>query len=349
MAFNDPIVKQFVEVYGIKRLLEDLDLKKVVKTGSYYMALCPFHDNTKQPDFQIQIKTGLFNCFGCDAKGNLYQFVSKSYNIDYKEASKLIEKYAGFDSNISIDDIKFKSNLRNMFKREEDNVEEDNSPGFQINNDVLAKMNTGLDPYKYLQSRGFSDEIIAYFECTFTNLWRVWNREKEDYKFEERVVVPGHDENGNIIGFIGRTPVGDEPKYRYTYKYPKSTSLFNLHRAKHHTKDGLILVEGSLDAMRIHSFGFPNVCCIYGASLSDEQISLILKYTDKVYLGFDNDKAGRNVTKKAIESLKNYVDLNILNYGNVKDPGDIIDRKVFYNIIKTAPNLKRFLLQSSIS
>jgi len=41
-------------------------------TGGQYVGLCPFHDDRK-PSFSFS-EDGLFYCFGCEVKGNAYQF-----------------------------------------------------------------------------------------------------------------------------------------------------------------------------------------------------------------------------------------------------------------------------------
>ena len=347
MKFNDPIVRQFASVYTIKNLLEDLSLEKIMSQGDYYMALCPFHDNTKEPDFQIHKKYGLWNCFGCGKTGNLYQFVAFTHHLTYGDANEYIAKLAGFDSDADIEDIRFKTNLRTMFEVDDEvGTKILNIP--EINAEVLNRMNTGPDPDNYLLGRGYSQETLDHFGCTYTNVWRTWDKIREEYRNEKRAVIPGYLQDGTICGFIGRTTENVEPKYRYSKGYPKSITLFNAHRAKKVADNGLILVEGSLDTINVHNLGWPNVGGILGASPSDEQIDFILKTTDKVFLGFDNDKAGRIATEKAINALHNHVEIFVLDWGNLKDPDEIKNPSVFQSIIKNAHSLSRYMLQSSI-
>jgi len=342
ISSDDPIVEQFMTVYGVRDLFESIDLQKITRMGDYLMAQCPFHDNQREPDFQMHKDLGLFNCFGCQVKGNLYQFFMMFYNITYREADGMIQKLAGFDGDSPIEDIRFRAKLRNMFRPES----EDEAPkkGPALTEEVIAMFNTGPDPYNYLSSRGFSPETIAYFECTFTNQWRVWDQEKDSWRYEERIVVPGHLDDGTLKGFIGRTPIGDEPKYRYTAGYQKSLHLFNMHRAKRHSDDGLIAVEGPLDAIQVHNLGFPNVVAIYGASLSNEQLKLICKYTEKMYLAFDNDNAGREAMRKAVDMLKDIVEVYLVDLAPYKDPGEITDASDFQYRLDTAINWRYFLM-----
>lgn len=340
----DPVVRQFTEVYGVRNLIESMGLEKIRKTGDYFMALCPFHENTREPDFQIHKSLGLFNCFGCSAKGNLYQLVKEFYNISYKEADSFIQKLAGFDESVNIEDIRFRVSLRNMFA----SSDEDNKPKVRkFTEKDLIRFKLQPDPTNYLLGRGYTHETIDYFECSYTERWAVWDEEAETYTYQKRVVIPGHLDDGKICGVIGRTVENAEPKYKYTASYPKSTSLFNLHRAKKHGDAGLILVEGALDVMRIHQFGFSNVVGIYGATVHEQQAELVLQYTDKVYLMFDNDEAGRKAMESGIDAFKDKVDLNIVPLASFKDPGEIPNADTLKTLLGQSLNWFRYVQETS--
>jgi DNA primase len=324
MNNDDPIVEAFVANYGIKNLLDDLNARKVHSTGKNQLILCClFHDEMNE-SFSINTLTGLWKCFGCGLVGNLYQFVSLSYNIDYQEARKFIAKRAGLSLDSNIEDVIFFRDL-NLALTEEKNEDDIVWPSFS--KQQIDSFYEKPDPYNYLENRGFTKETIAYFECGFTSNWRSFNEEKQIFEGQDRVIIPGHDNFGNYVGFIGRTPINEEPKYKYTKSYPKSHTLFNLHRAKHYS-NSLILVEGSLDVMNVHQLGYPNVVAILGASLSKYQCKLILENTQRVYLMFDNDKAGKIATQKAAEMLVEKIyTLKIVSLKGIKDPGEIKNKQ----------------------
>lgn len=335
---DDIIVEAFIKNYGILSLLEDLDVKKVRPTiKPEYIMCCCFHEDTKE-SLAINTDNGLFNCFGCGAKGNLYQFVQLSYNLDYIQARNFIASRAGIDGKVNLDDITFLRDLKNSLEKEEDKKEIVKWP--EISSEMIQRMYESPDPHDYLKKRGFNDETIKYFECGYTEHYY-----GTGYKKHIRVTIPGHDEYGKICGFIGRTPIDEQPKYLYTVNYPKAHTLFNLHRAKYHTESGLILVEGSLDAMKIHSLGYPNVCAILGASLSEDQQKLVEKYANKVYLMFDNDKAGYTANKKALEKLKDRLDINVVPLKQFKDPGEIENKKQLDELLKESRSWFEFILQ----
>jgi DNA primase len=94
-----------------------------------------------------------------------------------------------------------------------------------------------------------------------------------------RIAITIHNELGELVVYAGRWP-GNPPEGKGKYKLPagfhKSSVVYNLLRATKLAKGkGLILVEGSFDAMRLWQAGFPHVLALMGSSLSEEQLSLI--------------------------------------------------------------------------
>ena len=323
---SDPLVEAFASTYGIKNLLEDFDYKKVHRSAGYnYVACCQFHEDGSE-SFSINTSNGLWKCFACATEGNLYQFLMRHYNCDYHKAKDFIIARAGL-GDIDIDDLIFSRDLNQILVPK--SVEEE-VVWHDFKRAEIEVMYEKSDPYAYLENRGFSSKTMERFEVGFTSKWRGREPKTRALRMEDRITIPGHDEHGKLAGFIGRTPCGDEPKYRYSYGYPKSHTLFNLHRAKNFTDRGLIFVEGSLDVMKIHEFGYPNVVGILGAKLSVVQIELVKAYCDTAYFMFDNDAAGLLANKHAIESLKNSVNCyRIPIFAGYKDPGDLANCSEF--------------------
>jgi DNA primase len=329
---SDFLAEAFIAHYGIKNLLNDLDIKGVKNSGIGEVIMrCPFHED-KMASFAMSLKNGLWKCFGCGLEGNLIKFIMLAYHLNYVQANDFLHQRAGLSDDVNIDDLIFLREIENIIG---DKTEKEETENIKVNftPEIIASMYEGQDPYNYLQERGLDDDTINYFECGYTKHWKCFRNKKTFY--EERITWPGHDKDGNIIGFIGRTPVGDEPKYRYTIGYKKADNLFNFHRAKSYAKDGIILVEGSFDAMKIHSFGYPNVCAILGAKLSANQTKILFNMTNKVYLMFDNDNAGRKANENALQTLQENLDIYYIPLGNLKDPGEIQNKqtfdKLFYN------------------
>lgn len=64
--------------------------------GDEVLALCPFHDDTN-PSLSINLKTGLFNCFACEAKGDVFAFYQRRHGCDFKTALNELGQMAGVE------------------------------------------------------------------------------------------------------------------------------------------------------------------------------------------------------------------------------------------------------------
>ena len=78
------IVIPLIEQRGIEYKIKRLELG----------CCCPFHEETK-PSFGINLETGQFNCFSCEAHGSIVDFVAKMKGITNSEAWKEIKEKIG--------------------------------------------------------------------------------------------------------------------------------------------------------------------------------------------------------------------------------------------------------------
>jgi DNA primase len=171
-----------------------------------------------------------------------------------------------------------------------------------------------LDPaHPYLTERGLTTETIAHFGvgwCTGKGI------------MAGRIAIPIHNEQGELVAYAGRWP-GDPPDGEGKYKLPtgfhKSLVVYNLHRVKDHAKEqGLIVVEGFFDCMRLHQAGIQHVVALMGSSLSDEQEALIVAAVGpqgKVALMFDEDEAGWKGREEAPSRLSSRVHVKVVGLG----------------------------------
>lgn len=276
----------------IRNQLEKFGLKIARDDGSEYALYCPFHNNTDTPAFSINKKTGLWQCFNpsCGKSGSINS----------------LAKYLGVDGNYvrdySIEEIE--DSLHVEAEEEAENWEE------AMERIAINYNSREVDKVDYLIQRGIHSTTLQHFEVGYS--------EKK-----ELIVIPARDEHYQLVGFIGRRINTEiKPKYRYSKGFPRKDILFNLNNAKHY--DSVIIVEGSLDAMKIHQAGFPNVVATLGANVTNEHVSLLNSYFNEIIIFHDNDEPGEAMRRR-IYSQCPRKEIRLVEYesDDVKDAGDM--------------------------
>jgi len=74
-------VEDLLEHYGVY-----IDRKKSNKRD--FMVRCVFHDDTN-PSMSVSRLKGLYNCFSCGAKGNIYHLIKQLEGCSYQQAMKI--------------------------------------------------------------------------------------------------------------------------------------------------------------------------------------------------------------------------------------------------------------------
>jgi DNA primase len=97
-----------------------------------------------------------------------------------------------------------------------------------------------------------------------------------------RICIPIHNEHGELVAYAGRWPADEgwpegSDKYMIPPGFRKSKLLFNLHRAREHAAEGLIVVEGFFTVFEFWQRGRKNVVALMGSSMSAEQERLIVE------------------------------------------------------------------------
>ncbi len=287
------------------------------KGENNFLALCPFH-NEKTPSFSVQDDKGFYHCFGCGKHGDIFNFVMEIDNLDFKEALKYLSGQAGITYPNSINTsnlkpLKVLEEAKNFFiKRFYHN------DGFaarkylnqrNIDDELCKEFSIGYAPprnskpylIEHLLTQGFSDDDIIK-----SGLAKKKNENFFGY-FHNRIIIPIISKNGNVVGFGGRVLDEGNPKYLNSPEneiFKKRNLLFgvcNLKRTQI-SKEGLILSEGYMDVISLYKHGFSSVASL-GTSVSDNQIEQILNLSDKIFVVFDGDMAGKNATLRVFDKI----------------------------------------------
>jgi DNA primase len=145
-----------------------------------------------------------------------------------------------------------------------------------------------------------------------------------------QVIIPIYNQYQDPVALMGRSMFSSEklkelrlPKY-INSSYKKSNNLYGLNLAKDviRERNEVILVEGNFDVITAFQHGLKNVVCTSKASVSKMQLSLAARYSKNIRILFDNDNAGQEGTKRALDQYKQIsgIELNTINLPNhVKD------------------------------
>jgi len=173
--------------------------------------------------------------------------------------------------------------------------------------------------HPYVASRGLSEHTARYFGVGYYD---------GNGFLRGRVVIPIHNEHGELVAYSGRAIDQTKPKYRLPAGFRKSHLLFNLHRAIREGGRALIIVEGFFDTFKIHQSGHHNVAALMGSRLSDRQASLIGTYFDEVILMLDADEAGKAATATAGTALSSILEVQIVQLASGTQPDELATEEI---------------------
>jgi DNA primase len=277
----------------------------------------PEHDTLKR-HFQINQEDGLVHCFAqCGISGTFSHAIQMIEGCNEKEAHKIILRHATDRKRLHAN----RSQIRQGSERR-DTGTATVVPDLSFSTYIPA---FGTD---YLNSRKISSSSIAKWELG-------WDEK------DRRIVIPAKDENGQTR-FLIRRAVTDQqwPKYLYTEGAVKNSLLFGSCNVSLGLirSDGMILVEGSLDAIRLHQHGFSNACAILGTGISKAQAEIVARMRPKrVYFMFDKDVSGVHNIEIAKGRLKKYP-LFVCKYPTGRfDPAELTKGEVKRAISNAVP------------
>ena len=143
-------------------------------------------------------------------------------------------------------------------------------------------------------------------------------------------MFPIHDITGKVIAFGGRIIDGEGAKYINSPEgpvYSKRRNLYLLDRARNviREKGRSILVEGYMDALRLHKCGFTEAVASLGTSLTAEQAGMLSRYAAKCCICYDSDTAGQNAAIKGMYILAEHgLNVYVAEIPDGKDPDEFL-------------------------
>lgn len=342
MAFDNNFIDELkMNVNIVDVVGREVSLKRA---GANYKGLCPFHSE-KTPSFMVNEEKQIFNCFGCQEKGDVIAFTQKYYRIPFMEAvEKLCNEYGikmpeKISSGPKIDYEKYYAINAKAAKFFFNKLTTTKNPGLPylrnrgISDQTIVKFGLGYSPdngyslSKYLLSEGVEEADILKLGLANKGKNGIYD------KFRGRVMFPIFNTNGKVIGFGGRTLSNDvKPKYLNSAEsdiFLKKNNLYALNFTKGDVskEDRILIVEGYMDAISLYQGGVHNVAASLGTALTDNQARLICRYTKNVVLSYDSDKAGIAAAQRGIDVIRKAGGRSrILRVRDAKDPDEFIGR-----------------------
>ena len=293
------------------------------RSGKDFIGLCPFHQE-KTPSFHVSTSKQFFYCHGCKAGGDIFKFVMLRDRVEFADAIRILAESVGMQVP--------KSRGAKQSSGERQALYEMQSAACAFFQRLLADPQQGLAAREYIAMRGFDDAIVQKFQFGFAaDSWDalvrgpvgkkfaaeklslgglVKKRDKGDGyydTFRNRLMFPIRDENGRVIAFGGRAMPGSPDPAKYlnspeTPLFSKSRCIFALDLARQRIVETrtAVVVEGYTDVIMAHQFGVANVVSILGTAMTEQHVSILRRFADRIVLLFDADTAGDTAVDRAV-------------------------------------------------
>ena len=359
MAFPAAFIDELVARNPIEDVVgQYVNLNK--RTGANLFGLCPFHGE-KTASFSVNPDKGIYYCFGCHKGGGSINFMMEIEGLSYPDAVRSLAKRVGMTVP---EDEQYQSRYRaqeRLWALHKDaarffhsqlyapvgKAALDYALGRGMTKAILTQFGVGYAPdswdalVKAMKAKGYTEKELmdSGLVSQSQKSGNIFDR------FRDRLMFPVIDVRGYVIAFSGRTLKKDDDVAKYlnspeTAIFNKRRNLFGMNLAKKTKENSLILVEGNVDVVALHQYGFDNAVASLGTALTEEQAALITRYAEQVILLYDSDKAGQNATQRAIPILeKAGLQVKVLHIQDAKDPDEFLK--------KFGPDKFRLLLSES--
>lgn len=294
---------------------------KLERAGKNFKGLCPFHPE-KTPSFHVSPELNRFHCFGCGASGDVFGFLMRIEGLSFREAMRGLAERAGIELRADT--------LPQEAPDERDRLRK---VVFAANFFYRQALKRTPAAQEYLTQRGLTPETVEAFELGYApdgwdyllRFLQKHNFSLEDAetagllkaredgsgyydRFRNRITFPIHDASGRVVAFGARTMGNDEPKYLNSPETPlfeKRNTFYGWHKARGAIlqRRAAIIVEGYLDLIMLHQYGFTHSLATLGTAFTEDHAARLKRLAERVYLMFDSDSAGVRAALRAGEAL----------------------------------------------
>ncbi|MDB8642050.1 DNA primase [Streptococcus australis] len=329
------------------------EVVQLTKAGRNFLGLCPFHGE-KTPSFNVVEDKQFYHCFGCGRSGDVFKFIEDYRGVSFMEAVQIVGDQVG----IRVQTLP-PSQSRPQQADGKQPFYEIHQEAAKFYHAILMTTKMGEEARQYLYDRGLDDEVLRHFQIGLapaegnyllrsvsgkfsenilaeSGLFHISDMGTMYDAFQDRIMFPLSDDTGRVIAFSGRLwrepadgakPQGKYKNSRSTVLFNKSYELYHLDKAKQvaKKKHELYLMEGFMDVIAAYRAGIENAVASMGTALTQEHVAHLSKFTKKVILAYDGDKAGRLATAKALEVLEKQ-DVEVVQIPDQMDPDEYLHK-----------------------
>lgn len=323
------------------------------KSGRNLFGLCPFHEE-RTPSFSVSEEKQIFHCFSCGRGGNVFKFLMEIESLSFPEAVIKVAEFSGLSLPAEYQVAKGPSENQSATL-----LKQDYQAAQELYHHILMRTQLGETALNYLHQRQLTDATLEHFQIGFapdqqqmllsffqgkqkepselarSGLFTQTDEGKLLDRFRDRVIFPVQDQSGDVIAFSGRIlqkpdpqrPVGKYLNSPETEIFNKSKTLFNLAAAKKEIRQQgeVILFEGFMDVISAYQAGVKNGVASMGTSLTEQQVYLLQRITQRLIICYDGDAPGLKAACRALELLQSTsLEVGVVILPQNQDPDEFI-------------------------
>ena len=342
-----------------KRLIEEIknntniveiigEVISLQKSGRNFLGLCPFHGE-KTPSFNVVEDKQFYHCFGCGRSGDVFKFIEEYQQVTFADAVRILAERLGIQMAAPVQgSVQPRSPHQKLYDMHE--------KAARFYHAILMTTKMGEEARNYLYKRGLTDDVLKHFMIGLAPAERsyLYQRLADDYSekdlldsglfylsesnqffdtFHNRIMFPLSNDQGKVIAFSGRvwqetdSQTGKYKNSRATAIFNKSYELYHLERVKKGSGKApeIYLMEGFMDVIAAYRAGIENAVASMGTALTSEHVEHLKRFTKKVIVTYDGDKAGQAATAKALDELKD-IPVQVVQIPDAMDPDEYLQK-----------------------
>lgn len=366
MSSRDDDKARVKDASPIERVVGDVVALKA--KGRELVGLCPFHED-RRPSMNVIPSKQIFHCFVCQTGGDVFTFVQKYHNMEFREALEYLAERA----NITLTPWKPERGAAPLATGQPTRAEmlKASAAAAEYFRKILQHPQHGASARSIIAKRGLSEWAVEEFALgasaerwdglemavraanldlgSFVHAGLFKKRDNGDGvydTFRNRLMFPIQDKTGRVVAFGARKiKEEDEPKYLNSPESPlfnKSATLYALPQARQSIQKTkrVVVVEGYMDVIACHQAGVRNVVATLGTALTREHARELRLIADEVVLLFDGDDAGQRAADRAFDVFfHESIDVAIATLASVtdaKDPDELLKREGGKQVLEQA-------------